>query len=93
MWGVGVVLYEMMCLRLPFDATSMESLLRNIVKGTHAPIPKTYSAELRAVFICVVQATHALVNQVTMEVNEAQMKEMMSLQQQMKAQEQLAKPR
>jgi len=35
-------------------------------------------------------ATHALVNQVTMEVNEAQMKEMMAMQQQIKAQEAVA---
>jgi serine/threonine protein kinase len=49
MWSLGIVLYEMMSLKLPFDATSMENLLKNIIRGVPPPTPRTFSKELRAV--------------------------------------------
>lgn len=49
LWSLGVVLYEMMSLRHPFDATSMEGLLNKIVKSQPPPLPKQYSIELRTV--------------------------------------------
>lgn len=47
MWSLGVVLYEMITLKHPFDANSMEGLLNKIVKGSYAPISKQYSSDLR----------------------------------------------
>ena len=44
-----VVLYELMSLKHPFDATSMEGLLNKIVKSQPPPLPKHYSIELRTV--------------------------------------------
>ena len=39
----------MMAQKLPFDATSMEALLRAIIRGVHNPLPRVYSQELRNV--------------------------------------------
>ena len=38
--SLGVVLYELMALKHPFDATSMEGLLSKIVKSQPPPLPK-----------------------------------------------------
>lgn len=46
-WAVGVVLYEMMCLKHPFTAQSMPELLRKIVHGGYLPPPRTFSKDLR----------------------------------------------
>lgn len=46
-WALGCVLYEMACLRVPFDADSLRSLVHRV---THGPIPvlcQVYSESLR----------------------------------------------
>lgn len=49
MWALGVVMYEAMTLKHPFDADSMEKLLDKIVRGRPAPLPRSYSPQLRDV--------------------------------------------
>lgn len=49
MWSLGVVLYELLTLRHPFNASSIEGLLDKIVRSKPAPISKMYSKEIRQV--------------------------------------------
>lgn len=46
-WSLGIILYELVCLRLPFQGNSMRQLCQNIISGTPAPPSTRYSAELR----------------------------------------------
>ena len=46
-WSLGCILYELMCLRLPFDGASMRQLCYNIMKTAPASPPSSYSTELR----------------------------------------------
>jgi serine/threonine protein kinase len=46
-WAMGVVLYEMMTTKHPYDANSMQQLMQRIVRSAYAPVPTTYSRELR----------------------------------------------
>ena len=45
-WALGVVLYEMAALTVPFDARSLPDLRAKVVRGQYRPIPSTYSADL-----------------------------------------------
>eukprot|EP00930_Biecheleria_cincta_P009474 TRINITY_DN11122_c0_g1_i1.p1 TRINITY_DN11122_c0_g1~~TRINITY_DN11122_c0_g1_i1.p1 ORF type:complete len:425 (-),score=69.77 TRINITY_DN11122_c0_g1_i1:143-1417(-) len=46
-WALGCVIYEMAALRVPFDATSLQSLVQKITRGPTPAIPSSYSPELR----------------------------------------------
>jgi len=46
-WAYGCVVYQMCTLRHPFDAKNQAALLVKIVRGSYAPVPAAYSAELR----------------------------------------------
>ena len=46
-WSLGVLLYEMMALKMPFDAISLPMLTLKIMKGEYPPPPKIYSEDLR----------------------------------------------
>jgi len=46
-WALGCVLYEMAALRVPFDATSLQSLVQKITRGPTPALPSSYSQDLR----------------------------------------------
>jgi NIMA (never in mitosis gene a)-related kinase len=46
-WSLGVLLYEMIALRMPFDADSLPLLSLKIIRGQHTPLPSSFSKELR----------------------------------------------
>jgi NIMA (never in mitosis gene a)-related kinase len=45
-WSLGCVLYELCCLKHPFQAQNQAELLLKIVKGKYESLPKKYSKEL-----------------------------------------------
>lgn len=47
-WSLGVLLFEMMALKMPFDANSLPILSLKIMKGNYPPPPFFYSKELRS---------------------------------------------
>jgi len=46
-WSLGVILYELCCLKLPFRGQNQFVLQRKILDGKYSPIPTRYSEELR----------------------------------------------
>ena len=48
-WSLGVLLYQMLMLKMPFDANSLPMLSLKIMKGNFAPITnKCYSADIKS---------------------------------------------
>ena len=45
-WSLGCVIYEMICLRPPFQAKSMEELYKKIMRGIYPKISSRYSEDL-----------------------------------------------
>ena len=45
-WSLGVVLYELCTLKLPFDSNNIAQLSMKILKGNYDPIPFKYSKEM-----------------------------------------------
>jgi len=46
-WSLGVLLYELICLKMPFDASSLPMLYIKIIRGVYSPIPNNFSKELK----------------------------------------------
>ncbi|KAG5483391.1 hypothetical protein LSCM1_04939 [Leishmania martiniquensis] len=46
-WALGVVLYELLTLKHPFNAKDMKGLLQRILAVQYDPLPTLYRAELR----------------------------------------------
>jgi len=46
-WSLGILLYEMCALKMPFDGLSIADLSLKIIKGIYTPIPNNFSKELK----------------------------------------------
>ena len=46
-WSLGVLLYEMVCLNMPFDASSLPMLYVKIIRGAYNPLPNCFTKDLR----------------------------------------------
>jgi serine/threonine protein kinase len=46
-FSMGIVLYELMCLRRPFAGHALRDLMDQILRGVYEPAPDCFSAELR----------------------------------------------
>jgi NIMA (never in mitosis gene a)-related kinase len=49
-WALGCILYELCALKVPFEATSVPSLVQKIVRGPIPHFPSSYSPFLRVLF-------------------------------------------
>eukprot|EP00826_Nyctotherus_ovalis_P044341 TRINITY_DN4782_c0_g2_i1.p1 TRINITY_DN4782_c0_g2~~TRINITY_DN4782_c0_g2_i1.p1 ORF type:complete len:468 (-),score=79.94 TRINITY_DN4782_c0_g2_i1:44-1447(-) len=47
-WSLGVVLYELCALKVPFNANNIYALSLRIVKGSCSPLPSKFSKDLRS---------------------------------------------
>jgi NIMA (never in mitosis gene a)-related kinase len=46
-WSLGVLLYELLALKPPFDGINMHFLGMKVVKGEYSPLPSHYSREVK----------------------------------------------
>lgn len=51
-WSLGVILYEMCALKLPFRGKDQFILQRKIKEGTYQPISSRYSPDLKELIAC-----------------------------------------
>lgn len=54
-WALGVILYQLCALKLPFDANSLPVLALKILKGSFPPIPAQYSKDLKSLILQMLQ--------------------------------------
>lgn len=54
-WALGVILYQLCCFKLPFEANSLPVLALKILKGAFPPIPNHYSKDLKALVLQMLQ--------------------------------------
>lgn len=54
-WSLGCVLYEMICLKVPFKGEDMEALYKKVTRGIYPRLPSEYSAELGTVIRALLQ--------------------------------------
>ena len=46
-WSLGIVLYELCCLKLPFQGNNIAQLSMKILKGSYSPLPNNYSNDIK----------------------------------------------
>lgn len=54
-WSLGILLYEMTMLKMPFEASSLPTLSLKIVRGNYSPIASTVSKELKGLIQSLLQ--------------------------------------
>jgi serine/threonine protein kinase len=59
-WSLGVILYELCALQLPFLADSQFELMKKVTQGRLQRIPATYSDELFSVIRCLLEVDVSL---------------------------------
>jgi len=66
-WALGVILYEMCALKMPFDSGNMIALSNLIMKGIYNPIPEKYSKEMNDLvksLLNIVQEQRPTINEI-----------------------------
>lgn len=56
-WSLGCVIYEMITLRPPFTASSMQELCTKVNKGSYPKIPSTFSRDLETVIATLLKVS------------------------------------
>lgn len=46
-WSLGVLLFEMMALKMPFDANSLPMLSLKIIRGNYSSMPSVFSEDIK----------------------------------------------
>eukprot|EP01063_Lacrimia_lanifica_P019658 TRINITY_DN27117_c0_g1_i1.p1 TRINITY_DN27117_c0_g1~~TRINITY_DN27117_c0_g1_i1.p1 ORF type:complete len:528 (+),score=248.46 TRINITY_DN27117_c0_g1_i1:99-1682(+) len=59
-WALGIVLYEMVTLRRPFNAKGLKELMKKIVTGQIEPIPSHYNPQLAQLIAKLLNVHHSL---------------------------------
>ena len=54
-WSLGIILYEMVALKMPFDATSLPMLSLKIIRGSYNPVPSSFSKDIKNLIACMLQ--------------------------------------
>ena len=57
-WSLGVLLYEITSLRMPFEANNLATLSLKIIKGSYSPIPNHFSKELKNLQSALLNVDH-----------------------------------
>lgn len=47
MWAVGVILYELITLKKPFDSDSINGVFEKIIKSPLEPLPQSVDSSLK----------------------------------------------
>lgn len=55
-WAMGILLYEMMSLKRPFNGQGMKNLMDSVLSGHMLPLPTKFSPDLQAVAMAMLQA-------------------------------------
>lgn len=54
-WSLGIIIYEVAMLSVPFKAVSIEELYKNVLRGVYSPIHYSYSLDLHDLITCIIQ--------------------------------------
>ena len=54
-WSLGIVLYQLLTLKHPFEAKSLVALIHNIMTRNPDPVPSNYSPELRSLALALLR--------------------------------------
>jgi len=54
-WALGCIIYELACLKRPFDAKNLPSIVMKICHGDPKPVTSAYSIELRSLVACLLE--------------------------------------